>query len=139
MNLLKLLNCILPYDKRGAATYPRGCLSSSLRTVCSQNSNTKCSRLFLLNTSSRLTRFTCFSCCRPNRECGHRISNQNMSLDKIFNPDTNLGLSKLSTIFKTDQSCVFLLPSNLFLPMQLFCRYLNFLHCTWHITWWSNT
>ena len=48
-------------------TYPRGCLSSSLRTVCSQNSNTKWSRLFLLNTSSRLTKFTCFSCCNTNR------------------------------------------------------------------------
>lgn len=53
-------------------TYPRGCLSSSLSTVCSQNSNTKCSRLFLLKTSSRLTRFTCFSCCRTNTQYGEK-------------------------------------------------------------------
>ncbi len=67
-------------------TYPRGCLSSSLRTVCSQNSNTKWSRLFLLKTSSRLTRFTCFSCCRANGEHGHSVSAQQPKmLDKMLN------------------------------------------------------
>ncbi len=61
-SVICLNRCVSP------PTYPRGCLSSSLRTVCSQNSNTKWSRLFLLKTSSRLTRFTCFSCCKANRD-----------------------------------------------------------------------
>ncbi len=43
-------------------SHPLGFLSSSLSTVRSQYSKTRWSFLFLLKTSSRLTRFGCFSC-----------------------------------------------------------------------------
>ena len=42
------------------STYPFGCFSSSLRTVLSQYSKTRCNFRFLRNTSIRLTRFGCF-------------------------------------------------------------------------------
>lgn len=45
-------------------SYPRGCLSSSFSTVWSTYSNTRWSLFFLLNTSIKLTKFGCFSCCK---------------------------------------------------------------------------
>ena len=49
------------------SSHPLGCASSSLSTVCSQNSNTRWSFLFRRNTSSRLTRFPCLSCYYKER------------------------------------------------------------------------
>lgn len=68
-------------------------MSSSLRTVCSQNSKTKWSLLFLLNTSRRLTRFTCFNCCRENQ------------MDRIIMSSGRLWLEKLhsNTVFNTSK------------------------------------
>lgn len=45
-------------------TDPLGYFSSSLRTVLSQCSNTRCSLRWRLKTSSRETRFGCFSCLK---------------------------------------------------------------------------
>ena len=47
--------------------YPWGYLSSSLSTVWSTYSNTRCNLFFLLNTSIRFTRFGCFSCCKHKK------------------------------------------------------------------------
>lgn len=40
--------------------HPLGYRSNSFNTVLSQNSNTRCNRRFLLNTSNRLTKLGCF-------------------------------------------------------------------------------
>lgn len=58
----------LSFPHNGA--HPLGRLSSSLSTVWSQYSKTRCSFLFRLNTSSRFTRLPCLSCCKKGREGG---------------------------------------------------------------------
>ena len=61
---LNQLNPKLELSSRiiGRRIYPRGCFSSSLRTVKSQNSKTKWSFFLRRNTSIKFTRFGCFSC-----------------------------------------------------------------------------
>lgn len=108
--------------KSGISAYPRGCLSSSLRTVCSQNSNTKWRRLFLLNTSSRLTRFTCFSCCR------HHQSIWTVRDKSLGWPNSKLSRNNIKI------ACVFLATCSLFSSLQE----QNVLLCTWRISTWSN-
>lgn len=53
-----------PQNSSFWVTYPVGFLSSSFSSVWSQYSKTKCIFLFLLNTSTRFTRFGCFNCCK---------------------------------------------------------------------------